>query len=493
MKTTLRFLIFGLFLLTSPALLAQVDDDADMSDQAPIEEVKATSAVGLSNYRMGEGVTFRSRTDSYSLNISGFIQNTMELTNYNDVDPAYDKWDKDYLRFRVRRARIRINGSAYGGQLRYRLGADMVKGSETSEEGGGATLSDAFVQWRPQSPYRLIFTFGQRFSPTDNKESFMSSLSSEFAEKSKVTSAFATNREVGLFAEARWKIGRNQYINPHIAITDGSGPISSGKRYGGVKTGVRVNYLPTGLFRAFGETRMGDMAYEIMPKLAIGAAYSYASRTADRRGGGGGPFLYKSHNAQANSGDTDENLLLPDFSKASADIVFKYRGFAFLGEYVKTWANVSKNTAYRVYADRRPALAGFNNYDDGTGASTGADPVEYIKNRMVLGSGLNVQGSYMLRSFWDFAVRYTHLNPDKFSYLNNKTFYGRDDWYTVSVTKWMTNSYASKIQISYAMTKPNGGYGRIVQDTTSPVGPPDTRAKFYGWESHLWIMFQLAF
>ncbi|GHV02549.1 hypothetical protein FACS1894159_11400 [Bacteroidia bacterium] len=481
-----------LLLAAVEGVRAQVDDDVEIGDRQ--DEVLMTStSVGLGNYRLGEGVTFLSRTDSYKINLSGFVQTTAEMTRYNAVDPDREQWDRTYTRFRVRRARMRLNGYAFGGQIRYRLGIDMVKGSETSDEGGAATLSDMYIQWRPLSS-KLIVSFGQRYSPADNKESFMSSLSSEFAEKSKLTSAFAVSREVGLFIEGVYKLGTSQYLKPAVSLTDGSGPVSSAARYGGLKYGARINYLPFGLFRMQGETRFGDLVYELAPKLSLGAAYSHASRNPDRRGGdGGGPYLYKSSAAAPGSGATDDFLVFPTYSKASVDLTFKYRGFFLFAEATKSWSTTPRDATYRLYADRRPTFGGFSVYDDATGALLGANPDQYIRNRMALGSAFNIQTSYMFRSMWDVALRYTHLKSDDYSYLSSKTYYGRDNWYACSLSRWLTNTYAAKIQLSYAITKPGDGYGRIVQDTVSSTGPPDSRTSFYGWENHVWLMFQLAF
>lgn len=487
-------IILTLFMLSfSGVLYAQIDDNTD-TDDALLEDTlslsRSTSSIGLGRYRLGDGITFISKTDSYKISLSGFVQTNFEMTNYQKIDPLFEPiYDNTYTRFRVRRARIRLNGQAWGGKVRYRIGVDMVKGSETADEGSGATLSDAFVQWRPYNSNKLVITMGQRYTPTDNKEAYMSSLTSEFAEKSKLSSAFATNREVGFFFESSMKIGQNQYIRPSLAITDGNGPISSSTRFSGVKVGGRVNYLPLGTFRMMGETRFGDMVYELTPKVAIGVAYSYASRTADRRGGdGGGPYVYKTMEANTATPVAQSNMTMPNYSKMSADIMFKYKGVTIFGEYIKSWAKVPDDIYYRVVFNsgttNPPSLStSFNQSLDMNGEN--GDINAYVRNRMILGSGYNIQGSYMFRSLWNVGLRYTHIEPDKFSYLNNKSTYDRNDWYACSVTRWLTNSYAAKIQMTYALTKPDNGFGRVAQSADA--------IKFTGYEHHLWVMFQLAF
>lgn len=53
-----------------------------------------------------------------------------------------------YNRFRVRRARVRFDGSVYHDKLRFRLGLDLVKGSETDDD-SGSLLMDGYAPYRP--------------------------------------------------------------------------------------------------------------------------------------------------------------------------------------------------------------------------------------------------------------------------------------------------------------------------------------------------------
>lgn len=189
-----------------------------------------------------------------------------------------------------------------------------------------------------------------------------------------------------------------------------------------------------------GGSREGDMAYELTPKLSVGVAYSYADGTSDRRGGrSNGDILYMN--------DRDE-IDLPDYAKLVADFAFKYRGFSMLGEYAKTWGYVPSSITKRVR-------------NDGSTATTfdvnGEQNVEaYIKNRMMLGQGFNIQAGYMLRSLWSFDLRYTYLKPDEYSYMNNNLYFNRHNFYDFSVSKYLTRNYAAKIQLTVGLARSNG-------------------------------------
>lgn len=430
MKKYLLFLT-GLLLLTP--VVAQTDEGNDDSESVEaVDEGVADleTKVVFHRYKMGDGMRFSTQGGNRFV-ISGMVQTSMESRRFEEVDETYN-------RFRIRRARVRFDGSVFHDKLRFRLGLDMVKGSET-DDASGSLLNDAWVAYRPWGN-KLVVSFGQRSTPTDNCELQMSSHTLQFGERSKVTSAFSTIREVGVFAESSFRVGSEALLRPAIAITDGSGPVSEGRRYGGLKYGARLNYLPMGAFRSMGGSREGDMAYELTPKLSVGVAYSYTDGTSDRRGGrSNGDILYMNNRNE---------IELPDYAKLAADVVFKYRGFSVLGEYVKTWGYVPSSITQRVR-------------NDGTTAKTfevnGEQNVEaYIKDRMMLGEGFNIQAGYMLRSFWSFDLRYTRLNPDEYSYMNNNLYFNRRNFYDVSVSKYLTRNYAAKIQLTIGLARSNG-------------------------------------
>ncbi|MGL4992961.1 MAG: porin [Bacteroidales bacterium] len=463
-----KFIIILIISLLSNSfipLFAQTDEDvsveSDEIEDAEYGDGEASpirKSFKLGHYKLGDGITFLSASDSYGINLSGYVQSTFQTQFYPEDDKAYS-------RFRVRRARLRLNGMAMNNKVRYRLGLDMVKGSETDAEGVGAMLTDAWVAYHPFGNNKLSISMGQRSTPTDNRELQMSSTALQFTDRSKLTSLFGTIREIGLYASGTFKVGHTSYLRPSLAITDGDGPISLGQRYGGLKYGARVNYLPFGLFRLAGESRQSDLAYEIKPKLVVGAAYSYNDGVSDRRGGReNGAILYQ---------DANRMTALPDLSKLTLDFMFKYQGFSLLGEYVKTWGHVPSNIAYRV---RNDGTTSSDFTIDGVN-----DKENYIKNRMMLGSGFNIQTGYFIRKFLSFDMRYTHIIADKYSFINNDLYFNRSDYMDFCVTKYLTKSYAAKVQANFGLAKTNG-------TIRNPEG-----VSVSGWEKSITILFQLAF
>lgn len=429
--------LFASLLLAVPAFAQSEAEDTDNTEVS--EEVDNDEGEGrktsISHYHIGDGVRLVS-SDGYHMTLSGLVQTTASTRHYGDIDQQYN-------RLRVRRARLRFDGDALNARVRYRVGLDFIKGSETDAEGAGSMLQDAWIGYRPWGDNRLQVTFGQRATPTDNIELSMSSHTLSFVERSKVTSVFSTIREVGLFVESSHRLGHTRgVLRPSLAITDGDGPISGGKRYGGLKYGARLNYLPLGTFRNYGQSRESDMAYEFTPKLCLGVAYSYTDGTSDRRGGrSSGDILYMN----------DKNRYeLPDMGKLVADVNFKYAGFSTIVEFARSWGYVSDKITQRV------RTAGTVSSDFAVDGLSGNHPVEYIKNRMLLGYGLNVQAGYMFRSRWSIDARYTHIGSDTYSYLNNDLYYNRPDYFDVAVAKYLTRSYASKVQMTVGYARPNG-------------------------------------
>ena len=120
-----------------------------------------------------------------------------------------------------------------------------------------------------------------------------------------------------------------------------------------------------------------------------------------------------------------------------------------LGEFVGSSASVPDDITQRVR-------------NDGTTATTfdvdGKDNVEnYVKSRMMLGKGYNLQAGYIFKNFISVDARYCHLDADKYSFLNNGTFYNRPNYYTLGITKYFYRGYGFKIQASMTYVEASAG------------------------------------
>ncbi len=396
----------------------------------------------LNKYKFGEGLKFSGKDDGYKMEISGFVQPYLETRKYVDNgDPTF------YNRFRMRRTRVQLSGSSAHEKLTYRLQLDLTGGGE-GDASIGSLIFDAWVAY--DLTKRIKLTFGQKATPTDNRELGMRSNTLQLVDRSPLTSAFASIREFGIFAESTHKISRYAYIKPEIAITNGDGINVFNKDYGGLKYGGRIDYLPFGLFNNFGQYRQADLVRELTPKFALGVNYSYNQGISDRRGSQSGQILYL---------DGNNKELLPDYVKYGIDFLFKYKGYSVLGEYINASSRVPSGITQRVRTDGTTSIDFLVN---------GIQDVEkYINGRMMVGKGYNIQGGYVFKNNISIDGRFAHLEPEANSFLNNATFYNRSHYYTLGITKYLARNYGAKIQLdcTYINAKPgsNGVSGTPIK------------------------------
>ncbi|MEM7370800.1 MAG: porin [Bacteroidota bacterium] len=376
----------------------------------------------LNSYTMGEGISVGG-DQGYSMVLRGYVQPFLEVKKYTGMEET-----PLYPRFRMRRLRLRLTGEAAQQKIDYRFQIDLSGTSEIGE-GGSDFLLDAWVAYNPTS--RIKISFGQRATPTDNRELTMGSQSLQLVERSRLTSAFSSIREFGLFAQGSFRSGRGSYLRPYLAITNGDGLNVFGKDHGGMKVGGRLDFLPFGLFTNLGQFRQVDMVREQAPKLVIGGHTSYNQGMSSRRGRDSGSILYLNDLNQES---------LPNYLKYGIDFLFKYRGFSALGEFVGSQATVPEDITQRI---RNNGTISTNFLVDGM-----QDVDRYVKGRMMLGKAYNLQMGYLFKNRLSIDGRYTHLRADQHSFLNNGTFYNRPTYYTIGLGYFLAKGYGAKIQMS---------------------------------------------
>ena len=399
-----------------------------------------SQSLSLESYNFGEGLRFNDES-GYSIRLTGYAQPMIDLKNYTDIEEK-----SSTSRYRIRRLRLRVDGKSKNQKFGYRFQADLSGTSETGEDTGDYLL-DAYVSYAVTN--RISILFGQRATYTDNRELFMNSNSLQLVERSRLTSAFASIREFGLFISGRLRAGRGAYLRPYFVLTNGDGINVFDKDHGGLKIGGRLDYLPFGLFTNLGQFRQIDVMREQAPKLVLGVHFSHNSGMSSRRGRASGAIIYLDENDQES---------LPDYTKYGIDFLFKYKGFSALGEYIKSTAIVPDDITQRVRNDGSISesflVDGLQNVDG------------YVKGRMMLGQAYNIQMGYLFKSGYSVDTRYTHLKADENSFLNNATFYNRPNYYTIGVGKLLAKNYGAKIQAS--ITYVDGSLG--INDTQgSPI------------------------
>ena len=375
----------------------------------------------VQNYQLGEGWSYQS--GPFTGEITALVQPHLEW-KYGPSEVFSDAT----VRTRLRRARVRFAGDHRDSRFYYRLTLDL-SGTSELDDAQGIMLFQSFVGYRLTPQHRI--TVGQRGNPAGPREMQMNSGTLQLVERSRVSSAFATIAEMGIFYDGRMRLTGKQFLRPALAITTGDGANPFGRDYGGLKYAARLDWVPNGLFTRFGQFRQADLVRERSPKLIVGAYANFNQGMSSRRGREQGAILYL---------DANLDPLLPNYAQVGVDGLLKYRGFSLLAEWIQAQAYVPEEIAYRVR-------------NDGSVASTfeidGVNDVSaYVRNRMMTGSGFNVQAGYVLPSNWSVDVQATQLNPADFSFLRNGAFYDRPQYYTIGFTHYASRWYGLKHQLS---------------------------------------------
>lgn len=393
----------------------------------------AQSPSQVYKYDVGEGIEF-GNPNGYRWKLQSYIQPYAELKYYEDTSV-----DQTLYRFRMRRLRLRLDGTSPSKKWEYRVQFDL-SGSSEVDENNKLYLMDAFVTY--QATKRTSITFGQRSNPADIR--LFSSNSLQLVERSRLVSAFSTIREIGMFAQSTYELGGDHYLRPYLAITNGDGGNVMSNNYGGLKYSGRIDYLPLGLFRQMGQFREADVYREPTPKLVIGIYANSNQGISSRRGRESGTILYL---------DSAGNYDLPNYHKIGIDLLFKYRGFTFIADAIHATADVPNTIKYRIR-------------DDGSVANTflvnGLQNVDaYVKNRMMLGTGFNLQTGYIFINGFSIDAQYTRFINAPYTFLTNGTFYNRPLYRTLGITKYFGRNYGAKIQFSATHTKNDPGSNYI--------------------------------
>ena len=413
--------------------------------------------VELDSYKFGEGLRFTA-DEGHKIRISGYVQPYAESKQYTEADA-----NESMNRFRMRRLRLRMDGVLPNERFSYRFQVDLSGASEVGDsESSNNYLLDAYVSYNITN--RIKLSFGQRSTYTDNRELFMSSRTLQLVERSRLTSAFSSIREFGFFAQGNFRTGGGSYLKPYFVLTNGDGSNAFDKDHGGLKVGGQIDFLPFGLFTNLGQFRQADVMRELIPKIVIGVNYSKNNGMSSRRGRESGSILYLN--------DANEESL-PDYTKYGADFMIKYKGFSMLGEYIKTEADVPKDITQRLRN---------NGSTSTTFDVNGIQDVEnYVKGRMMLGTAYNIQLGYLFKNGFSVDGRYTQLEADDNSFLNNGTFYNRPEYYTIGLGKYLARNYGAKIQASYTYVRANPGINDL---NGSPIAGDE-------WIARLMLTFSL--
>lgn len=340
------------------------------------------------NLKFGKGLRITAADSSMYLKVGFRMQSLYQSSR---VMEDGTEWESSFL---VRRSRLKFDGWAVSPKLTYKVELALsnkdLKSSSDFEETSEAPkiILDAVLKWKVHK--NLEIWAGQTKLP-GNRERVVSSQKLQFVDRSLVNSVFNLDRDMGIQLRSKFKMG-NLIVKPTVAWAAGEGRNVTINNVGGSSFTGRLEILPLGEFSSKGDYFESDLKREQKPKVAFGASYNYNNGTARQKQTG--RFLV----------DSLGNYLLHDIKTIFVDAIFKYKGFSVFGEYAhKSFANTNKG-------------------DEGFPPS---DAIDAKGRSYYTGNGLTLQASYLFKSNWEVASRFTKITPDhaySFKELNEYTF-----------------------------------------------------------------------
>lgn len=375
---------------------AQTDRiEAFLSDSLDHTEELLEQLENLPNIEVGKGVTFRPKNDSYEMTIRFRMQNMAGL-HFNDNIGLTE------AEAQVKRLRLRFDGYIFSPKFIYSIQLGFSNYDAGNRPNGNVNIiRDAIVYFRPNSDWNL--GFGQTKLKT-NRARINSSSALQFVDRSIVNSEFGGDRDFGFFGEYHYGTYDGFALAALASVTLGEGRNWGNSDIDGLDYTGRLELFPFGRFHAKGEYTEGDTEYEENVKLMIAGGYSFNQNTCLTQG-------FK--------GDLMPDGNTRDLGSYYADIILKYRGFAFNADYM-----------------------GRHILDGGSALMPGSDTFIYT------GSGLNVQASYLFDRKWEIALRNSTMMPDKAV----QTIAGYRTWNqsTLGVTRYIIgHSLKVQMDLSY--------------------------------------------
>lgn len=394
------------FALSTMSVFSQATNEEVMGDSSNIQ------------YKPVEGLMFNFDNNNYQLRLNGFFQPYMTIQQEQD--------DDFNNQMAVRRARLNFYGKAAKEKISFKINLDYTD---------DLALLDAWMGWHPGN---FNIYFGQRHNQVNNREMNNDESRLTYLDRSIISESFSqTGREFGLFIEPKFTVA-NIGINPTAALTSGDGRNAFGANStdrikGGFKYSGRLDVLPLGQLTNDGEKYVIDIYREESPKLVVGVAGSRNVGASDAVGEG--TDLY---GTIVNDQGESQN---PNYDKLVVDLLFKFKGISFLGEYMNTRAQ-SSDLLYSSAGD----LISTDN----------------ISSYYALGTGLNFQVGYFMENGFAFDVRTSFTTPE---FEQSTSVIQKQNWNTLGVAKYSKNR-TTKVQLNgsyftredYATSETKSGY-----------------------------------
>ncbi len=337
--------------------------------------------------RFDQGLGFHAPDTSFGVNLRFRMQNRIGFKTVSTNDLSVEQ-----VEARIRRLRLRLDGYIKNQRVTYYLQLSFSRSDQDWDASKVPNIiRDAMVYYH-FSP-KFYVGFGQGKLP-GNRQRIISSGQLQFADRSIVNAEFNIDRDFGVMLYYSDAIAGLEY-NLKGAVTSGEGRNAPTSDNGLAYTG-RIELLPLGRFINNGDFSEGDLEFELMPKISISGGYSY-NHKAQRLAGQRGIF-------------TDETRNLKNIY---GDFLLKYMGWAWFSEYMQR-------------TTEKPS-------------TPSGDEIVYVYT----GEGFNTQLSYMFRSYWELAGRFSLIKP----YAKIQKFEADTREYTMGASRYYYQ-HKMKLQVN---------------------------------------------
>ncbi len=369
----------------------------------------------ISDTKFGKGIiNYTAKDSSFSVKFAPRIQGRYTISWDHDGD-NYESGEQNFL---IRRARLKFNGFAYSTKLKYKIELGLsnrdISGANQFNRNTPRYILDAVIMWNFAENFELWA--GQTKLP-GNVERVVSSGNLQLIDRSLLNSRFNIDRDLGIQLRHHTQLGEKFLMREKIAISQGEGRNVTEGNEGGLQYTGRLEFLPFGKFASKGDYIQGDLKREQTPKLMLGFTYDY-NQDAVKTRSNLGSYMFLD----------DGSLYETDITTFFADAMFKYKGFAFMGEYAMRDAD----SPIAVEAD---------------GTETG--------DIVTTGNALNAQASYLFKSNYEVTGRFTTLDFD------DVTGRAPQEQYTLGFSKYVVG-HKLKIQADVSYSTLDGNDDNIM-------------------------------
>lgn len=365
-----------------------VDEEKVENSEEIIDKKKKNSSI--KNSLTKREIFIEKGRNSFKFKYGGRIQ-----TRYDVVMPKENGAEiEDKLYFR--RVRFKSDGHLFTPKFGYKMEIDII----------GTQILDLYLRY---NFYKNFEIWAGQTKLRGNRERVISSQNLQFVDRSLLNSKYTLDRDIGVWLMNHNNVGRG-VLREVISVSKGEGlslwqdnpmPIDRGLDYTG-----RLEYLPFGNFANKGDYKGSDLDRESTPKLALGLTFDYNKNAVKSRG----------HKGSVT--DNEANI-----RSWFADLMFKYKGFSVMTEFVDR----------KIHNYQQQTIEQYNDY----------------VNDFYTGTAFNTQAGYVFKRNYEIGARYTQVRPQERSVFNDITEY------TFVFSKYIVG-HSIKAQTDYSIRQEQG-------------------------------------